>query len=252
MQYTSFVDPFLGNGEIHLPEPGFPASTWRFIKGLSGNTAPAAVLPFGKYSCMGYSGGYPTGYGVNDENCGGPIRKIFEKPHFVGLSHFHHNGTGAVGVYYNYALSHPFLGNMPDFRPREVLEERAVPGYFSAEIENIISEATVSEYVAAHRYTFAEGGGVAIDFANDVLQCGAWRAEQSGSCLMRKWQLKWNSRELLYGSVCGASAAGLKDCSGARDPLRSGNWHLRSRRMCVWAVFSELSPAANFVWPCPL
>ena len=171
MQYTSFVDPFLGNGEIHLPEPGFPASTWRFIKGLSGNTAPAAVLPFGKYSCMGYSGGYPTGYGVNDENCGGPIRKIFEKPHFVGLSHFHHNGTGAVGVYYNYALSHPFLGNTPDFRPREVLEERAVPGYYSAEIENIIIEATVSEYVAAHRYTFVEGGGVAIDFANDGLHC---------------------------------------------------------------------------------
>ena len=101
MNISCFVDPFLGNGEIDLPKPDFPASTWRFIKGLTGNTAPAAVLPFGKYSCMGYSGGYPTGYGINDENCGGPIRKIFDKPHFIGLSHFHHNGTGAVGVYYN-------------------------------------------------------------------------------------------------------------------------------------------------------
>lgn len=171
MKYTSYVDPFLGNGEIDLPKPDFPASTWHFIKGLTGNTAPAAVLPFGKYSCMGYSGGYPTGYGINDENCGGPIRKIFDKPHFVGLSHFHQNGTGAVGVYYNYALTHPFVGGFPDFLPREVVEEIAEPGYFAASIDGILSEATVSEYTAAHRYTFAKPGKLAIDFANDGLHC---------------------------------------------------------------------------------
>ena len=169
MSYTSFVDPFLGNGEIDLPKPSFPASTWHFIKGLTGNTAPAAVLPFGKYSCMGYSGGYPHGYGINDENCGGPIRKLFEKPHFIGLSHFHHNGTGAVGVYYNYALIHPFFGDMPDFAPQEVVEELAEPGYFAVRIKDIFAETTVSEYVATHRYTFAKSGKLAIDFANDGL-----------------------------------------------------------------------------------
>lgn len=169
MKYTSFADPFLGNGEIDLPEPYFPASTWHFIKGLTGNTAPAAVLPFGKYSCMGYDGAYPTGYGINDMNCGGPIQKIFSNPHFIGLSHFHHSGTGAVGVYYNYALTHPFVGSEPDFLPREILDEQAKPGYFSAKIHKIFSEATVSEFVAAHRYTFEADGGLAIDFANDGL-----------------------------------------------------------------------------------
>ena len=169
MRYTNFVDPFLGNGEIDLPKPSYPASTWHFIKGLTGNTAPAAVLPFGKYSCMGYSGGYPHGYGINDENCGGPIRKIFNKPHFVGLSHFHHNGTGAVGVYYNYALTHPFFDETPDFIPKEVLEEIAQPGYFAARTENVFAEATVSEYAAAHRYTFTKSGKLAVDFANDGL-----------------------------------------------------------------------------------
>lgn len=175
MNYTSYVDPFLGNGEIDLPKPSFPASTWHFIKGLTGNTAPAAVLPFGKYSCMGYSGGYPHGYGINDENCGGPIRKIFDKPHFIGLSHFHHNGTGAVGVYYNYALTHPFFGDIPGFAPQEVTDEMAQPGYFAARTEDVFAEATVSENTAAHRYSFVKPGKLAIDFANDGLYTDDWK-----------------------------------------------------------------------------
>ena len=108
--YTKYADPFLGNGEIDLPHPTYPASSWHFIKGLSGNTNPAATLPFGKYSVLGYDGAYPTGNGINRMNCGGSVPKLYDEPRFIGLSHFQHSGTGAIGVYYNYALCSPFVG----------------------------------------------------------------------------------------------------------------------------------------------
>lgn len=170
MRYIDSVDPFLGNGEIDLPSPSFPASTWHFIKGLTGNTNAAAALPFGKYSCLAYDGAYPTGYGVNDINSGEPIRKIYEKPMFIGLSHFQQSGTGAIGVYYNYALTVPYCGEKPEFAPREMIRDEAHPGYYCAEIREAVCEATVSDRIAAHRYHFKEENGkIAIDFANDGL-----------------------------------------------------------------------------------
>ena len=60
--YTKYVDVFYGNGEIDLPKPEGIAKTWQLLKGLCGNTSPAAALPFGKFTCGPYSGGYPTGY----------------------------------------------------------------------------------------------------------------------------------------------------------------------------------------------
>ena len=176
MKYTKYADPFLGNGEIALPEPSFPASTWHFIKGLSGNTTPAASLPFGKYTAGGYDGAYPCGSGINDMNCGGPIRKIFDRPHFIGISHLHHDGTGAIGVYYNYALTCPYDGDFPVFQPVPILREEAKPGYYAAETEILTAEATVTRSAALHRYRFKGSGShrVAVDFANDGLFSEEW------------------------------------------------------------------------------
>ena len=183
-RFTSYADPFLGNGTIDLPKPYAPADSWHFIKGLTGNTSPGACLPFGKYSVLGYSGGYPCGCGINTLNGGGPIKPLFDdrKTRFIGMSHFHQSGTGAIGNYYNYALTSPFLGTAPDFTPRPVAEEIARPGYYASRIDGIFSEATVTKHAALHRYTLAAAGGIAIDFANDGLYAnkGTLRGKAKG------------------------------------------------------------------------
>ena len=62
MNCTSYVDIFHGCGGINLPKPEGVAATWYPIKAISGNTNPAACLPFGKYSVGPYSTGYSSGY----------------------------------------------------------------------------------------------------------------------------------------------------------------------------------------------
>lgn len=170
MLYRELVDPFHGNGTIDLPKPEGVAATWHFIKGLAGNTHPGAVIPFGKYSVCPYTGGYPTGYGVNEVNFGNPIQPIMEQMRIKGFSHFHHSGTGAVGLYYNYAVVTPYRNNKEaGYAPRS---EQASPGYYAVRLaeSDIFCELTVSHTGAYHRYTFPEGGGrIAIDFTNDGL-----------------------------------------------------------------------------------
>ena len=180
--YTKYADPFYGNGEIDLPRPTYPASSWHFIKGLSGNTSPAATLPFGKYSVLGYDGAYPTGNGINRMNCGGSVPKLYDEPRFIGLSHFQHSGTGAIGVYYNYALCSPFVGEFPDFAARKILSETARCGYYSAETELALAEATVSEYAALHRYSFkSDDGRIAVDTQRSTVYENRLREPVSGN-----------------------------------------------------------------------
>ncbi len=180
--YTKYASPFLGNGEINLPEATYPASTWHFIKGLTGNTTPSAVLPFGKYACTGYNGAYPWGGGFNCINSGEKIQKLYDKPVCIGLSHFQHDGTGAIQVYYNYALTCPFYGDFPAFAPRDIRDEVAHPGYYGVWWDDSSAEATVSEKAVLHRYRFEkEGGRLAIDFANDGLYSDAMRGTASGT-----------------------------------------------------------------------
>lgn len=171
-RYIDYADPFLGNGEVNLPTPYFPASAWHFIKGLSGNTTPAACLPFGKYSVHGYNGAYPGGCGYNKPNYGFTVPKLYDSPCIIGLSHFQQSGTGAIGVYYNYVLTHPFHGKAPSFEPYPMTCENAVPGYYSASADGFTCEATVSKKIACHRYTLGDDMKLAIDFANDGLLCG--------------------------------------------------------------------------------
>ncbi len=186
MNYTRYADPFHGNGTIDLPAPEGIAAAWHFIKGLCGNTHPGAVLPFGKYSVCAYTGGYSSGYGINQVNSGEPIRKLMEKMRIIGFSHFHQSGTGAIGVYYNYAVITPYAGEKLDsYTP---LQEQAEPGYYAVTLaeSGIRCECTTAKTGAYHRYTFPAGGGyIAVDFENDGLYTESLRGKAADPVVQR-------------------------------------------------------------------
>lgn len=171
--FCKYVDVFQGCAKIDLPRPEGVAAAWNFIKGLTGNTCPAATLPFGKMSCGCFSGGYPTGYGSQELNAGEPVKKFTDKLMTLGIAHLHQHGTGAIGTYYNYALTTPFFGGLENIRiPKTIADENARPGYYSlaTEEDNISFEVTVSEKCAVHGYHFGKDGGrIAVDFANNGL-----------------------------------------------------------------------------------
>lgn len=169
--YCDLVDVFCGNGEVdHFPEDGL-ASKWFYIKAISGNTVPHAVLPFGKMSVGPYSGGYPCGYGTHYPNCCGGIEKLSDNQKARGFSHIHHSGVGGICYYFNYAVTTPFYGGTDTIKEfYELKNEKARPGYYSAELNGIFCEFTVFDSVAVHRYRFAESNGrIAVDFSNDGL-----------------------------------------------------------------------------------
>lgn len=169
-RYIDYVNPFQGNGEIAPETPYAPADSWHMIKGLTGNTTPAAVLPFGKYSCLAYDAAYPSGYGINKLNSGEEIEKLYPEKRFIGLSHFHHSGVGGIGKYYNYALTIPFYGDFPDYSPRVILSEQASPGYYRVGVADIMAETTVSEKIVCHRYMFSKSdSSLFVDFGNNGL-----------------------------------------------------------------------------------
>ncbi len=167
-----YVDVFLGCDEIALPKPNRIAATWKFIKAITGNNHPGATLPFGKYSCCTYTAGYPTGYGDHLPNSSPwDFRRTQECKNFLGLSHFHQSGTGAIEYYYNYCLLTPFFGMFEDFEGTPVTEDIAQPGYYAVRTrDGICSETTVSEKSTYHRFRFGKKGGMlAVDFTNDGL-----------------------------------------------------------------------------------
>ncbi|MBP9988218.1 MAG: glycoside hydrolase family 92 protein [Ruminococcus sp.] len=171
MDNCKFADVFYGNGEITSFAENGLASKWFYIKALCGNTTPHAVLPFGKMSVGAYSGGYPTGYGTHYPNSCGGIRKLWDKMKIKGFSHLHQSGTGAIGYYYNYAVTTPFYGEISEAEKFwDIENETAQPGYYSVEFNSIKAELTVTEDVAFHKYTFQKNNGrVFIDFSNDGL-----------------------------------------------------------------------------------
>lgn len=171
---TDLVDVFLGCGAIDLSHPERIASTWHFIKGLAGNTTPAAALPFSKMTACAYSGGYSSGYGHIGVNSGEALRTIMTPGTIRGFSHIHHSGTGFIDTFYNYALTAPFFGDDPAqaFTPDMMQDETGRPGYYAVTMHDrsIRAELTVSKNAAHHRYTFpADGGKIAVDFTNNGL-----------------------------------------------------------------------------------
>ncbi len=169
MKFTDFVDVFHGCGKIDLPEAEGVAASWHPIKAITGNTNPAACLPFGKYSVGPYSGGYSSGYGINQINSDANLQFLMDHVKLKGFSHFHHSGTGAIGLYYNYAVVTPYFGEKLDFY--EISGETARPGYYEVTLDTgICCQLTASPWAACHQYTFPRANGcISIDFSNDGL-----------------------------------------------------------------------------------
>ncbi|MCR5783464.1 MAG: glycoside hydrolase family 92 protein, partial [Clostridia bacterium] len=166
--YCKYVNVFHGNGEIGLPEPKGIAAKWFFIKAGTGNTSPAATLPFGGMSVSPFSGGYPQGYGHNLPNSHSRPKRFPEGDKLLGFAHLQQSGTGAMGYYYNYAVVTPKYKNSEERRAPE--NEYGEPGYYSCDLEGIRCELTATNTVALHRYTFPKAGGsVEIDFDNNGL-----------------------------------------------------------------------------------
>lgn len=168
MDFCNLVNVFQGTGEINLPSPQGIAAKWFFIKAGCGNTSPAAVLPFGAMSVAPFTGGYPTGYGDHFPNSHSRPAHFDFGNKLIGFSHLHQSGTGAIGYYYNYAVTTPAYKDSP-YR-REIHNEIASPGYYSCTIEDILCELTVNKKTAFHKYTFGKADGtVTIDFSNNGL-----------------------------------------------------------------------------------
>jgi len=168
------VDPFIGCEPIDVPVPKGLAASWFFPKPMIGNTHPGATLPFGMVSACAYSGGYPTGYGRWGKCTEGLPPEIYEKRLCKGFTHFHPSGVGAIRKYYNYTRVVPLtakLGGLSAIdEPRELINERARPGYYACELKDagISAELTVTSRGAVHRYTFAEDcqAMIAIDLSH--------------------------------------------------------------------------------------
>ncbi len=177
VQYTSYVNVFCGSSDFNYNNAKNLSALWEPIKPETGNTHPGAQLPFGKLSVLAYSGAYPTGYGYNlhssEKNRNKkPSDYMYDRKKIIGLSHIHQSGVGAIGYYYNYAIATCFYGDMTKPEPHNIVEEKAVPGYYSAldEKTDIKYEATTDEKCAVHRYTFKKNNGrCMIDFSNDGL-----------------------------------------------------------------------------------
>lgn len=168
MDYCKYVNVFQGCGEIDLPKAEGIAAKWFFIKAGCGNTCPAATVPFGAMSASPYSGGYPTGYGNHLPNSHSRPAKFEGGDKLLGFAHIQHSGVGAIGYYYNYALTVPKYSDSDERRfPKS---ENAEPGYYSCVLDDILCELTASKKTAFHRYTFGkENGFVSIDFSNNGL-----------------------------------------------------------------------------------
>lgn len=186
---AEYVNVFQGNSVVDYSGTEGLATTWHPIKGMSGNTHPGAQLPFGKISACAYSGGYPTGYGNNRLNCGEPVEKLYDKKSIFGISHLQHSGTGAVGFYYNYALTVPYFDDITIPEINTLVDEKACPGYYSARFyeKNISFELTTDRNSAFHRYFFSsDNRNVMIDFSNDGLYNDTRLRGKAGKSVVKK------------------------------------------------------------------
>lgn len=187
----SDVDVFLGTGIVDLPKAEGIASTWHFIKAITGNNTPAAILPFGKISACAYTGGYSSGYGHRYVNCDPHGLRTFGKElKCRGFSHLHQHGTGTIGVYYNYFLTTPHYGDTWEANyPYGMDEEVATPGYYSVKLREsgIKAELTVSKKAAVHRYDFTEENG---SITIDVNAAGFPHRGQDMRCYSEKSRIK--------------------------------------------------------------
>ena len=151
IDYTSFVDPFVGTSEF-------------------GHCFPGACVPFGLIQAGPETGNfnwkYCAGYQSNDSIIN-------------GFSQTRLNGTGCMEL--GDLLMQPFTGDSKkeDFTSWfDKSTEHASPGYYSVVLGSygVKAEITATDHVAMHRYSYSEGetARLMIDFqsalANDTVQ----------------------------------------------------------------------------------
>ena len=172
-ELTGLVDPFWGNGRTESPESIGWARGWNWLKAQMGNTIPGALTPFGWVSVCAYTGNYPCGYGLLKACCEGVPEYADKVMVADGFTHFHHNGTGFAGLFYNYFLFSPGAEGS-DFSVFSRLEkETASPGYYSATLADrkCSFEIVARPAAACHRYRFPTGKGrIVIDVKHIGLQ----------------------------------------------------------------------------------
>jgi len=167
----SYVDPFWGSGATDTPLSEGMARGWNWEKAQSGNTSPAAVLPFGWMSACPFSGGYSSGYGtVGYSSCFEPP-VMSEVPVAYGITHLQHSGVGLMHKFYNFFLLTPFAEGSDISKPSVLTEESAHPGYYAAALPDYGSsfELTVHPYAALHRFHY---DGESCFLKLDVSQIG--------------------------------------------------------------------------------
>ncbi len=178
MDLCRYVDVFHGTGESAPKKTDGIAARWFFIKARCGNTSPGATLPFGGISVSPYTGGYPTGYTDHEFNYHSKVKRCPRCKKLLGFTHLQQSGTGAIGVYYNYALTVPCYENSTE--RRDFTDEKARPGYYSCKTEDILCELTAGQKSVCHRYTFGKDEGtVKIDFTNMGLKTAESKAEKA-------------------------------------------------------------------------
>jgi predicted alpha-1,2-mannosidase len=146
LDYTCFVNPFVGTAEF-------------------GHCFPGACVPFGMIQAGPETGNcnwkYCAGYQFNDSIIN-------------GFSQTRLNGTGCMDL--GDLLMQPFTGN-PDkggFKSRfDKSTEQARPGYYSVVLSNfgVKAEMTATNHVAMHRYSYPEGetARLMIDFQSAIV-----------------------------------------------------------------------------------
>jgi len=243
------ADPFWGNGEIELPKPQGLAATWMFLKAQTGNTHPGATVPFGMVSACAHSGAYPTGYYLNLPNYNGSVPKLYERNCADGFAHFHHSGTGAVGIYYNYFRTTP----LPDVRlehrnlKRLILEERAEPGFYSASLEGsgVRAELVAGARGVVHRYRFPGGvrPALAIDVSNGGLDIDRHRSFATAIEMRVLGDSSAEASALMEGARIFVHAR-IEGRPGVKASLFEGERTLQDSFMKLSAP--ELSPGRQF------
>lgn len=169
-----YADCFWGNGGTDNPPSTGMARFWNWHKAQTGNTNPAAIMPFGWVSALPYSGGYSSGYGNVGCSSDGPPPEISDRKAAWGISHFHPSGTGFLAFFYNYMLVTPSADGCDTTEMAELHNEKASPGVYAATLKEYGAdvELTCTRQSAYHRYKFhAPGGKITVDATNIGLKC---------------------------------------------------------------------------------
>lgn len=134
VDYTRYVDPFIGTGAVE--------------GGLSGNNYPGATAPFGMVQLSPDTHPAPDWYNASGYDYNDSIIYCF--------SHTRLSGTGASD-FIDIAFF-PTTGNGTSSRFSHS-QESASPGYYSVKLldENILAELAATTRVGIHRYTYPTG-----------------------------------------------------------------------------------------------